>query len=76
MIRDLQGKMIKFSVFDNSGKWRGVGTGKVMVVDRGERVVISIRQHPFFPPQSLVEIFPWKKEGRYQCDVILKTWEE
>lgn len=76
MLRNLQGKIVKFSLFDNSGKWRGIGTGKVMAVDHGERVILSIREHPFFQPQSLVEIFPWKRPGRYQCDVILKVSED
>lgn len=76
MLRGLQGKMIKFSMFDMNGKWLGNGTGKVMLVDRGKSIAVSIREHPNFEPQKLVQLFPWEVAGRYQVDVIIKKWEE
>lgn len=74
MFKNLQDKVIKFSLFDDNGRWRGVGTGKVMIVDQGDKIVVSVRDHPLYQPQELLQVFPWKKEGRYQADVILKVY--
>lgn len=76
MLRGLQGKMIKFSMFDMNGKWLGNGTGKVMLVDRGKGIAVSIREHPNFEQHKLIQLFPWEVSGRYQVDVIIKKWEE
>jgi len=76
MIRDLQDKIVTFTKFNDSGQWKGVGTGKVMVVERGERVVVSIRKHPLFKEQELVSLYLWNVPERSQCDVIMKVEED
>jgi hypothetical protein len=76
MLRGLQGKIVKFTKYSDSGKWRGTGVGKVMIVERGEKIVVSIREHHMYKPQQLVEVFPWETEDRYRCDVILSVKEE
>lgn len=73
MHKNLQDKFIKFSTFDNNGVWRGNGVGKVMLVEQGDRVIVSTYEHPFFKKGELIEIMPWVKEGREKTDVILKV---
>lgn len=76
MLRNLQDKLIKFTMFDANGKWKGTGTGKVMIVDQGKSIRVSIREHSLFTKETLVELFPWNTPDRYQCDVILSVKDD
>lgn len=73
--QNLQNKIITFCMYDEKGKWKGTGKGKVMGVDRGDRLFVSIRKHPFYHEGDLIQVYPWQKEERYQPDVILKVEE-
>lgn len=71
-MKDYSNKIVHFTKYDATGKWKGNGIGKVVAVDHGTRVIVSIHSHPFFKEQDLVSLYLWTNENRYRADVIIK----